>query len=123
MNRRAMLAVRSWEEKEGEGECKNQIRRCCHHWDKGGREDLMIATTGRDDTHANSAMCAYMFLADVQLAAGEGGGAEQDAVEDDGGGTVVKEERIASRIAAILMGMGMGTDMGMGNTDAMMQIQ
>ncbi len=57
-NRRMMTAVRLWEEKGGEGECKNQIRHLCHHWDKGRREDLMIATLGRDDTHANSAACA-----------------------------------------------------------------
>ncbi len=76
------------EEKEGEGGC-NQIRRFCHHRDEGRREDLMIATLGRDDTHANSAPCAYMVLSDVQLAAGEGGGAAQDAVEDDGGGMVM----------------------------------
>jgi hypothetical protein len=81
----------------------------------------MIATPGRDDAHTNSAMCAYMVLADVQLAAGEEGGAAQDAVEDDGGGMVVKEERIMARIAAMLIGMGM--DMGMGNADAMMQSQ
>jgi hypothetical protein len=80
VNRRMRTTVRSWEEKEGEGECKNQIRRHCHHWDKGRRENLMIATPGRDDTHASSATCAYMVLADVQLAAGEGGGAAQDAV-------------------------------------------
>jgi hypothetical protein len=36
---------------------------------------------------------------------------------------VVKEERIATRIAAMLMGMGMGTNRGMGNVDAMMQSQ
>ncbi len=66
-----MPVVRSWEEKEGEGECKNQIRHHCHHWDKGRREDLMIATPGMDNTHANSAKCAYMVLVDVQLAAGE----------------------------------------------------
>ena len=58
------MAVRSWEEKEGEGEC-NQIRRPCHHWDKGGREDLIFATQGRDDTHTNSAKCTYMVLSDV----------------------------------------------------------
>ncbi len=81
--------MRSWEEKEGERGCKNQIHCHCHHQDEGGREDLMIATLGRDDTHANSAMYAYMVLSDVQLAAGEGGGAAQDAVEDDGGGMVV----------------------------------
>jgi hypothetical protein len=114
-------AVRSWEEKEGEGESKNQILHHCHHWGKGRREDLMIATLGRDDTHVNSATCVYMVLSDVQLAAGEGGGTAHDAVEDDGGGMVVKEERIAPRNAAMLMGMG--TDMGMGNVDTMMQSQ
>jgi hypothetical protein len=51
----------------------------------------MIATPVRDDTHANSASCTYMVLSDVQLAAGEGGGAAQDAVEDDGGGMVMGE--------------------------------
>ncbi len=59
--------------------------------DEGGREDLMIATPGRNDTHANSAACACMVLLDVQLEAGEGGGAAQDAVEYDGGGTVMGE--------------------------------
>jgi hypothetical protein len=49
----------------------------------------MIATPERDDTHANSAMYAYIVLSDVQLAAQEGGGAAQDAVEDDGGGMVM----------------------------------
>ncbi len=49
----------------------------------------MVATLGRDDTHANSAMCANMVLLEVQLAAGEGGGKAQDAVEDDGGGMVM----------------------------------
>ena len=88
-NRRMMTAVRLWEEKEGEGGCKNQIRCPCHHRDEGGREDRMIATLGRDDTHANSAVCAYMVLSDIQLAAGEGGGAAQDVVEDDGGGMVM----------------------------------
>jgi hypothetical protein len=34
-----------------------------------------------------------------------------------------EEERIAARIVAMLMGMGMVTDMGMGNADAMMQSQ
>ncbi len=38
----------------GVGVQKNQICHHRHHWDKGGREDLMIATPGRDDTHANS---------------------------------------------------------------------
>ncbi len=80
--------MRFLEEKEGEGECKNQIRHHCHHWDKGGREDLTIAILGRDDAHTNSAACAYMVLSDVQLAAGEGGGAVQDGVEDNGGGRV-----------------------------------
>ena len=49
----------------------------------------MIATPGRDDTHTNSAVYAYMVLLDVQLAAGEGGGAAQDAVADDVGAMVV----------------------------------
>ena len=68
-------------------------------------------------------MYAYMVMSDVQLAAGEGGGAVQDAVEDDGEEMVVKEKRIAARIVAMLMGMGMGTDMGMGDADVMMQSQ
>jgi hypothetical protein len=82
-------AVRLWEKKKGEGECKNQICRCCHPWDEGGLGDLTITTPGRDDTHTNSAMRACMVLSNVRLAAGEGGGAAQDVVEDDGGGTVV----------------------------------
>jgi hypothetical protein len=49
----------------------------------------MIAMLGRDDAHANSAVSMYMVLLDIQLAAGEGGGAEQDAVKDDGGGMIV----------------------------------
>jgi hypothetical protein len=49
----------------------------------------MITTPGRDDTHTNSSMRAYMVLLDAQLAAGEGGGAAQDAVKNDGGGMVV----------------------------------
>ncbi len=64
------MAVRSWEEKEEGWECKNQICHHRHHQDKGGREDLMIATPRRDDTHANSALCAYMVLSNIQLAAG-----------------------------------------------------
>ncbi len=40
----------------------------------------MIATPGRDDTHVNSASCAYMVMSDVHLAAGEGGGTVQDVV-------------------------------------------
>jgi hypothetical protein len=83
------MVVRLWEEKEGEGGC-NQIRHPCHHPDEERREDLIFATPGRDDTHKNSALCAYMVLSDVQLAAGEGGGTAQDAVEDDGGGMVVR---------------------------------
>ena len=79
MNRRLMMVVWSWQEQEGAGG-GTQIHRPCHHRDKGGREDLMIATPGRDDTHANSALCAFMVLSEVQLAAGEGGGAAQDAV-------------------------------------------
>jgi hypothetical protein len=34
-----------------------------------------------------------------------------------------EEERIVARIMAMLKGMGMGTDMGIGNADAMMQSQ
>ncbi len=34
------MGVRSWEEKEGEGGCKNQIRHHCHHATIGTREDL-----------------------------------------------------------------------------------
>ncbi len=34
-----------------------------------------------------------------------------------------EEERIAARIAVMLIGMGMGTDMCMGDMDAMMQSQ
>jgi hypothetical protein len=49
----------------------------------------MIAMSERDDTHTNSAALMYMVLLDVRLAAGEGGGTVQNAVEDDGGGTVV----------------------------------
>ncbi len=102
------MAVRSWEEKERKGGCKNHILHRCHHWDNGRMEDLMIATPGRDDTHSHSATCVYMVLVDVQLAAREGGSAARDAVEDYGGGMVMKEEKIAARIAAMLMGMGMG---------------
>ncbi len=58
-------AVRSWEEKEGERDCKNHICHCCHHWEEGGREDLMIATPGRDEAYANSTVRAYMVLLDV----------------------------------------------------------
>ncbi len=64
-NRRMRTAVRFLEEKEGEGGCKNQICHYCYHCDKGRREDLMIATPARDNTHANSAMYAYMVLAGV----------------------------------------------------------
>ncbi len=81
--------MRLWEEQAGAGGSKNQIHRHHHHWDKGGREDLMIATPGRDDTYASSGMYAYMVLLDVQLAAGEGEGAAQDALKDNGGGMVV----------------------------------
>ncbi len=34
--RRRRTAVRLWEEKEEEGECKNHTRHCCHYWDEGG---------------------------------------------------------------------------------------
>ncbi len=82
------MAVRLWEEKKGVGECKNLNCHCCHHWDKGGREDLTIATPGRDDAHMNTPTCMYVVLMDIRLTAGEGGGTAQDEVEDDGGGTV-----------------------------------
>ncbi len=118
-----MPAVRFLEVKEGEGECKNQIRRCYHHRDKGGRDDLTIATLGRDDAHTNSAACAYMVLADVQSAAVEGGGAAQDAVEDDGGGTVMGggEDQGKDRINADGNGHGHGHGHGhCGCGDAML---
>ncbi len=121
MNRRRRTAVRSWEEKEGGWECKNQIRRCCYHWDKRGREDLIITTPGRDDTHGNSAVYAYMVLLDVKLAAGEGGGAAWDAVEDYGGGMVVGggEDRGKDRGNADGNGHGHGHGHGQrGRSDA-----
>ncbi len=71
--RRMTTVVRLWEEKEGEGKCKNQIHHCPHHQGKGGREDLTIATPRRDDAHTNSAAHAYMVLSDVRLAAGDVG--------------------------------------------------
>ncbi len=51
----------------------------------------MIATPGREMLMQILPRGAYMVLSNVQLAAGEGGGAGQDAVEDDddGGGIVV----------------------------------
>ncbi len=58
-------ALRSWEEKEREGECKNQIRRRRHHRDEGGREDLTISMQRRDDAHAHSAAHVYMVLLDI----------------------------------------------------------
>ncbi len=48
MNRKMTTVVRLWEEKEGVAKCKNQIRRCRQHRYKEGREDLTIATPGRD---------------------------------------------------------------------------
>ncbi len=109
--------MRSWEEKEGEGGRKNQIRCHRHHRDEGGREDLMIATPGRHDTHANSAMYTYMVLLDVQLAAGEGEGEAQDAVEDNGGGMVVGggEDRGKDRGNADGNGHGQGHGQGHGH--------
>ncbi len=120
--KRMTTVVRLWEEKEGEWECKNQIHHRHYHWDKGGREDLTIATPGRDDTHTNSAMCARTWswrTYNWQL--------EREEVQRRMRWKIMEEEcsweeeRIAVRIAAMLMGMGMGTDMGMGNTDAMMR--
>ena len=86
MNRRMMPAVRFLEVKEGEGECKNQICCCRRHQDKGGKDDLKIAMPRKDDAHANSTAQAFMVLSDIGLAAGEGGGAAQDAVEDEDDG-------------------------------------
>ncbi len=121
-NRRMTTAVRLWEEKEGEGECKNQICYCRHHRDKGDREDLMIVMLGRDDTHVNSAACAYMVLSDVQLADGEGEGAAQDVVEDNGGGMVVGGGEDHSEDCGDADGNGHGHGHGhRRNTDAMMQ--
>ncbi len=69
----------------------------------------MIATPGRDDTHANSALCTYMVLSDVQLAAGEG-----DAVEDDGGGMVMGGEKDCSKDCGNADGNGHGHGHGHG---------
>ncbi len=83
----------------------------------------MIETLGRDDTHVNSATCAYMVLSNVQLAAGEGGGAAQDVVEDDGGGMVVGGGEDHGKDHGNADGNGHGHRHGMGNVDAMMQSQ
>jgi hypothetical protein len=107
-------AVRLWEKKEGEGECKIQIRCCCHHQDKGGREDLMIATLGREDADTNSDARAYMVLVDVHSAAGEGGGTAQDGVEDDGGGMVVGGGEDHSKDCSDADGNGRGHGHGHG---------
>ncbi len=108
------MVVRSWEEKEGQGGCKNQIHCHLHHWDEGGREDIMIATPGRDNTQTNSAVYAYMVLSDVQLAAGEGRGTAQDAVEDYGGGMVVGGEEDRSKDPGNADGNGHGHKQGHG---------
>ncbi len=122
-NRRRRTAVRSWEEKEGEEGCKNQIHHHFHYWDEGGREDLMIATSGRDDTH-RILPCTHTWSCwtyNCQL--------EREEVQHRMQWKMMEEEwsweeeRITARIATMLMGMGMGMDMGMGNTNAMMQSQ
>ncbi len=116
------MVVRSWEEKEGGWECKNQICRHHHHWDEGGRDDLMIATLGRDDTHANSAPCTWSCRAyNWQLEREEAQRRMRWKMMEEEWSW--EEERIAAKIVVMLMGMGMGTDMGMGNSDAMMQSQ
>ncbi len=122
VNRRMAMVVRLYREKEGEGGC-NQIRCPCYHRDEGRREDLMIATPGRDDTHANSASCHTWSCQTYNWQL------EREEVQRRMRWKMMEEEwsweeeRIAARIAAMLMGMGMGTDMGMGNADAMMQSQ
>ncbi len=122
-NRRRRTAGRSWEEKEGEEGCKNQIHHHCHYWDEGGREDLMIATPGRDDTHM-ILPCTHTWSCQTynwQL--------EREEAQHRMGWKMMEEEwsweeeRIAARIATMLKGMGIGMDMGMGNTNAMMQSQ
>ncbi len=121
-NRRMRTVVRLWEEKEGGWGC-TQIRCPCHHWDEGEREDLMIATPGRDDTHSNSSACAYMVLSEVQWQLEREEAQRRmwcKMMEEEWSW---EEERIAARIVAMLIGMGMGTDMGMGDMDAMMQSQ
>jgi hypothetical protein len=75
----------------------------------------MIATPGRDDTHTNSAACAYMVLVDVRSAAGEGGGTAQDAVEDDGGGMVVGGGEDRSKDCSNADGNGHGHRHGHGH--------
>jgi hypothetical protein len=111
VNRRRRTAARSWEEKEGEGGCKNQIHHCCHHRYKGGREDFMITTPGRDDTHTKCLLCTHTWSCWTY---------NWMMMEKEWSW---EEERIAARIDAMLMRMGIGMDMGMGNADAMMQSQ
>jgi hypothetical protein len=74
----------------------------------------MIATLGRDDTHSNSALCTYMVLLDIQLAAGEGEGTAQDAVEDYGGGMVVGGGEDCSKDCSNADGNGHGHGHGIG---------
>jgi hypothetical protein len=74
----------------------------------------MIATPGRDDAHTNSAAHALMVLSDIQLAAGEGGGTAQDAVEDDGGGTMVGRGEDHSKDCGNAEGNGHGQGHGHG---------
>jgi hypothetical protein len=81
---RMATAVRLWEEKEGKGECKNQIHCHCHHRGKGGREDLTIAMPWGEDAHVNSAARVY-GPAGRTIGRWRERRAGQDAVEDDGG--------------------------------------
>jgi hypothetical protein len=120
-NRRMMMMVRLWEEKEW-GEC-NQICHYCHHQDKGGSKDLMIATLGRDDTHPIlPRACTWSCrMYNWQLEREEAQRRMRWKMKMMDEEWLWEEERIAARITAMLMGMGMGTDMGMGYADAMMQ--
>ncbi len=117
------MAVRSWEEKEGEGGCTNQIHHHCYHWDEGGREDLMIATPGMDDTHTNLP-CTHTWscwMYNWHLRREEAQCRMRWKMMEEE--WLWEEERITSRITIMLMGMGMGMDMGMRKADAMMQSQ
>ncbi len=75
----------------------------------------MAATPGSDDTHSNSAVCAYMVLLNIQLAAGEGGGTVQDVVEDEGGGMVVRGGEDCSKDCGDADGNGHGHGHGHGH--------
>ncbi len=117
MNRRMMPAVRFLEEKEGEGECKNQICHCCHHWDKGGMETLQLQCRGgmmltQILPHARTwSWWTYDRQLEREVAQRR---MRWKMMEEEWSW---EEERIKARIAAMLMGMGMGTEMGMDNAD------